>query len=345
MSWSGLPSTAPCDLTQPIPQGPSSPAHPEATSFLTLPPEIRNAIYDELLGPAREIEVYAHDSAWHPVIDPAFSARARAGLVLLSTCRQIYHELATAIFANNSWTVYRDPRSFSSDLDQADSAAGFLNSIGSHMSMLRKLRIPLWSACATGCKIHWDSSDGVRFKGMQGPVKLSALIRQLWKAPAIARAVEFTSSQVVAQESFHPESARNKPHPDLNVAILNNVVQRLADDSLDLKRYKQQLCEIAVTRDGREGSAHFCVDWLGASGRSFERRFDISNQGTTLVWKPVVVSQLLDFPMTVSNQIFAHVVPPRDYGTSCTARNIVQGPSLVLASVCRELRFRYHNYF
>ena len=100
-------ATATDNLPPPV----SHPIDPDAPSLLTLPGEVRNAIYEALF--IREDPTQIHENGINPL--GYHSGSAVPGTALLQSCRQIQHEATGVFYARNAFRLVLpegvDPRS------------------------------------------------------------------------------------------------------------------------------------------------------------------------------------------------------------------------------------------
>lgn len=211
--------------TYPIAQGQSRPCDANARSFLDLPSEIRNQIYDLLCK--QEAPVYLHDadlceperpfpSPWPEMYSTEYAwdqAREyvafkgvhlrekqifRHGFgpakVLLSTCREVYHECAPLLYSENDFVITRssfrcdegsskgEELQYSGDYHQVSFAPRWLRSIGANIHALRKVIIDADTMCPTSCRTYTQE------------LQLLPLISLLWQHPRLRDIVSIAHS-------------------------------------------------------------------------------------------------------------------------------------------------------
>lgn len=173
-----------------IPKACSAPADPSDPSFLTtLPPEIRNAVYEVLFKRNKPVLVhnvdayYARESLkiestshWlfeeeieegldemydHDVDGNAeFRHNFHLALPLLDSCRQIYYESAGVFYGANTFVVSRALHRHDiqdhehSPYCQIIFAPKWLSQLGSQYSLLRKVVIDIDAICPHPCFQH-----------------------------------------------------------------------------------------------------------------------------------------------------------------------------------------------
>lgn len=79
----------------------SQPARSDTPSFLDLPAEIRNSVYDFLFKFDTELRLKC---CGRPDISQAAAAPVQ-GIALLSTCRQIHEEATTILYSQNTFAM------------------------------------------------------------------------------------------------------------------------------------------------------------------------------------------------------------------------------------------------
>jgi hypothetical protein len=233
-----------------IPKTVSSPADPAAPSFLsTLPPEIRNRIYEVLFK--RDGEVLLHDAkayrqqireyltamgyrykdsmALHACGENCNYCHGFGGCVsLLRTCRQIYHEAVGVLYGSNAFrfSQLRIPAKPGQYRHQ-EYAPRMLASIGSQFGFLAIVSIDLqvchtWQTCDSGSR--WF--DILPFLSLRW-THLHSRCRFQFMDPV-------PGLKKKSKDSI-PQVHR---HFDVPVHVLNNLLVTLGDeDILNIRRY------------------------------------------------------------------------------------------------------------
>ncbi|KAH4080451.1 hypothetical protein HBH46_229970 [Parastagonospora nodorum] len=342
----------------------SSPADPNAPSFLTsLPPEMRNAIYEVLFK--REEPVLVHNAhqyhAHEPyrddqtdmevymtevtLFDQIFEAEIGAdaefhhdlheSLPLLHSCRQIYHECAGVLYGCNEFVVSRALNRHDLDFDelhpngwlysQLEYAPIWLEQLGSQCSLLRKVVIDVDALCPTGCEGALDDID------------LLPLARFLWYHASGDCTLKFAhTGRMLTMHS----GGTARDH-ETSATIFNNMLSALITrDALGLKKYslsKHYLADMEVSVRKRKGT----LTYRARDG--YYSRVDemlILDGGRTLRFQEMTQgrSVLLQLPRNILHTIIryawsslGHLVFDVDNRTAC-------GIPFNIFEVNRELR-------
>ncbi|EAT81294.1 hypothetical protein SNOG_11586 [Parastagonospora nodorum SN15] len=328
----------------------SSPADPNAPSFLTsLPPEMRNAIYEVLFK--REEPVLVHNAhqyhAHEPyrddqtdmevymtevtLFDQIFEAEIGAdaefhhdlheSLPLLHSCRQIYHECAGVLYGCNEFVVSRALNRHDLDFDelhpngwlysQLEYAPKWLEQLGSQCSLLRKVVIDVDALCPTGCEGAMDDVD------------MLPLARFLWYHANRDCTLEFAHTGRMLP-MHDGETARDH---EASANTFNNMLSALVTrDTLGIKKYslsKHYLVDMEVSVRKRKGA----LTYRARDG--YYSRVDeilISDEGRTLIFQERTQNQsvLLQLPQNILHTIIryaqsslGHLVLDVDNRTAC----------------------------
>ena len=123
---------------------PSQPADPTKASFLTLPAEIRNNVYDILLGFAEPVEVrWDHVRRSEPPRNQFRTneiLKLSVGLIL--SCRGIHDEVVSTFYTNNIFKLTLG-RGIWSHLAILQAPAALFRSIGSQANILTHVSVDL----------------------------------------------------------------------------------------------------------------------------------------------------------------------------------------------------------
>jgi hypothetical protein len=293
-----------------IPKTVSSPADPSAPSFLsTLPPEIRNPIYEVLFK--RDGEVLLHDAkAYREGLRQALGiegaceypgcggdvnhnvdVESDAGdqgyrhgfekyIALLRTCRQIHHEAAGVLYGSNT---FRFPHvciaGTRPQIPPLEYPVRMLSSIGSHFQVLSKVSVDV-QACHEGCT---------------SLINMLPFLRLRWVHLKARCVIQFTDPVSALNEQsaqISPPGYRRRAVP---AYVLNNLLVSLGDrDMLDIKRYasySRLIPEIHIRyiyeeyhRDIYE-ECHGAVCYSKVTGpTSIWRDFNILDEGMNVEW-------------------------------------------------------------
>ena len=299
-----------------ITQSMSQPADPDAPSFLTnLPAEIRNTVYRILFTRDQPIEITDREEqrnypVWLEYIDitedeeleerieeeAAIYTKWRGhdfdqGINLLRTCRQIYWEAIGTLYSANSFCVTSPQHRHNWTLLQIKTVADFIESIGTHISLITKLSIDIDRLCPYTCA---DQAD----------VDLLPLVRILWSRPSIAPQISFTTGLCPIDPNLHGWS-NDVSNQSISVARMNRILHMLSvADHLDLRRYgrfERLVREIRVcVYTDTEARARNWVShgFFSSRDRQYDaREFDIDEVDGTLTWSSTPVRLLNDLPI------------------------------------------------
>jgi hypothetical protein len=285
----------------------SSPADPSEVSLLTtLPPELRNQVYQWLFQYDDPVLIHNADSfheecqrpgLYGPLMD--FYSRYEAevgtdkefrhdfheGLALLSSCRQIHDEASGILYGGNTFVFSRVIRRHDShpwalhnhkEYFQVNYTGEWLKKIGSQFFRLKKIVINVDTMCL------WDGC------GHSEDIDFLPLLRLIWKQPEFLKVISFGNTGRILFDDESSDEDTDRDERTNGALVLNNLLTTFAvDDVLDIRKYSFSAhLMIAVnlcTRPGHreEGYVYRKV------GRVTERpEFLVSDEGKTLRWKP-----------------------------------------------------------
>lgn len=249
-----------------IPKRVSSPADPNEPSFLNLPAEIRNRIYELLF--TRDEPVLLHNAKAYHAIPPQaphhpyrneltaafddeyeneidqgqlFVHDFRTVTPALLVCRQVYAEAVGYLYNNNTFMfsrpLYRhDVRNGEDDCVEHDDESYFvtnyvaqwLQNLGSQLKLLNEVRIDVGALCPDLC------DRGMPF------ISILNLVRMLWRYPYLADVIAFSQREPTDREKNevgrfkHSEEENDMEHADSLQGILIAIG---VQDVLNLRRY------------------------------------------------------------------------------------------------------------
>jgi hypothetical protein len=316
-----------------IPKTVSSPADPSAPSILrTLPPELRNRIYDVLFHCKKPLVLYdavAHRArlfevmTWRDVdsgqlgdVEPETEdEKIRYNLAqsmnLLQTCRQVYYEAAGVLYGSNSFH-------FSRLLDADDHkhhklheyAPKLLSSMGSHYSLLTKVSIDVPSFCTPH---HSCSSEELQFD-------LLPFLRLIWANPDSSCKMIFVNSDSEYNNMLRILNlSASVTH--VSAKLLNNLLLTLGhDDALNIKRYARfhRLMPAVVVYPALDGLPRAWVAYrLSDTVTDMDRictYFDVHENGRFVKWTPQAPDRasgsLLQLPWKIQDTINRYASTP-----------------------------------
>ncbi|KAI4674051.1 uncharacterized protein J4E88_008518 [Alternaria novae-zelandiae] len=278
-----------------IPKTTSGPADPRAPSILTtLPPEIRNRIYEYLFkrdGPIvvddgqAHVELlvrghgihYTHSGVEQQVRDEDLCDVFADCTDLLLSCRQVYHEAVGVLYGENTFF-------FSQFLErQMHFTCTWLSRIGSHYQLLSRVSIEAKS---------YSPRDTRQYE-------LFPLLKLVWSHPQAKCKFTFVrSGSSLFQEQSNSAGLHN---PVTAACLMNRVLLELGTaDVLNLRQYAKYSGLISSIMICYHQQNHWgYVEYNYPIARSFpdpERRFDILDHGSKVQWKESEQLNLLSLP-------------------------------------------------
>jgi len=248
--------------SSPIRPGNSLPVNPAAPSLVTLPVELRNAIFEEFcIAPG----VFVLEKPRHPADTECNNTPAiKKGmpdicvLPLLQSCRQIYYEVSAMFYQGNHFRVVEfDIKHHHGHVQALMHSVGlWLQQLGSQLSLLRYVSISTDLYCQL-CR----RQSSWKF------LPLLSIVKAFWMQK------ETLDLQVLIET--HPDQ---RPR----VLFLNSVIQSLvADTDLALCRAKNLILDIHLGPKFRFNQVYWkgsgCQKYMGA--QKFVTFFNISNAG------------------------------------------------------------------
>ena len=345
---------------KPIPRTLSASANPGALSFLSLPGEVRNRVYELLVPTNEEIEITrrARDTPTSVVssLRSNFLLSRKAKCVsLFSSCRQIYHESISLLLSSNTWVLSVGDNWYATE---ATNLVAWMEILGSSATMLRKVIINLIVIPDNRSHeiVYGDTVEIFQF------VRLGNLAKALWADRDAKFKIELAMYDRTNDYEYLPLKSRWR-HGKISHAVVSNVLQALGEDSLHLKRYGRQIHDILVSLDSSEGYVHFNYVSPDCSriGNACGRWFSIADNGTTLSFLPTKRPALMALPKRAKEQIFDSItfMPPahrHSRNPDCTnnpypqvchdlALGTVEGATPILAALNSALRSQYRRQF
>ena len=365
--------------SKPIPETPAIPAVAGAKTLFSLPGEIRNKIYGYLLPAQGEIEInqLVRGQRFASAVNLPIHTRHAHALKLLITCRQVYHEATSLFLSSNTWVISRawyDKSGYR--VTQADDLATWLTILGSSTAMVQKIIVNLAENTHNGdSRLEWrlniDSSQDT--SDMVEAVKLGNLLKCLWATPNAIREIQFVSPEAAGKDykyrdnndfnpmfsKRHPENRGNKTHPVFDTSAITNAFIALRRDDLGLKNCGRLVHDVLIRRDGLEGYILFDYNYYKTSHdrprveRTYvERKFSITNGGTTLSLQPTDIPGLTNLPQHLRIRLFESLYlakgfldPWRSTVTIDLDQKIIVGATPVLESVSQHLRSECYYRF
>ncbi|KAI4962438.1 hypothetical protein J4E86_001473 [Alternaria arbusti] len=270
-------ATATDNLPPPV----SHPTDPDVPSLVTLPGEVRNAIYEALF--IREDPIQIHANSFDPL--GYHSGSVVLGTALLQSCRQIQYEATGIFYARNVFQLVLPVST--DDEDGLVWAMDWLRIIGKQPSFL--------------CVIQLDINNLLE---ADGDLEILPILAYTWKLEHKDMAVSFVKSPerlIVGFQGNRPWSANHTAKINKGLSTL------IADPSNLLRKYciASMLLRVKLDTDGSEvlisyrhnhrgGGNWMTQGRISISDEGLESVFDLTNQTTNLNLKSLAgVNRLL----------------------------------------------------
>jgi len=283
-----------------IPKTKSAAADPSARSFLTtIPPEIRNRIYEYLLKSDEPVLLrddhaslgrFRHESSivcGQRVVERGFRHGLSGCVGLLLSCRQVYHEAAGIFYGQNHFMFSQCPR------QQANSTCKWLVSIGSNYELLSRVSINV-------------DGFGIRSRAYD----LLPLLKLIWNHPQAKCQFAFAGSGLPLANGWNTNAYSDDRIPPS--ALLNGVLFALGTtDALGLKQYaiSSRLMSSITFCYGAFGSTSGYVKHTDGGTKHYpphsRKEFDILNHGSKVQWKESKQLSFLSLPNVLLSAINA----------------------------------------
>jgi hypothetical protein len=281
-----------------IPRIISGPAEKNAPSFLmTLPPELRNRIYEELfqcdgdllLEIAKPQRLYRDELNLFYKSSRPGHRRSIPGVTLLQACRQVYHEAAGVLYSCKTVRLPAIPVAArfltvvrSSTESQYRDAPTWLTSFGSQLSLVRKIVIEINNCYSDDhCDCDWPDLS----------IEILPMLKFIWANPAALPKICFAKTELTVEQAHNamPDGRTISYH--MPVRILNNLLVSIgSNDWLSIKRYanyKRLLASVFVymENDRLESYVVFkkCED-PNTNDPETDQKFDILDEGKLVRW-------------------------------------------------------------
>jgi hypothetical protein len=259
----------------------SSPADPGATSYLDLPAELRNWVYEAYLKYDEKVHL-AYDgkgtitAAWRPknrqpnwptgydnmtpntTKSRTWPRKTYARQIqLLRVCKQIHEEAASMLYSNKFYIA----KSIDAHPVTHDTTGHYVNQtptiwlrqIGQHKYFVRRLVIDLGSTCPSGCD-GTDQTLGHTFRRTDGYLQFGDLLRAIW-ASDLKIAITFVAAARHCHIRFEDVDHQNSPTSQAltDAERLSKTFEALAKDELDMKKFRRVIGDIGITPNGTGG--------------------------------------------------------------------------------------------
>lgn len=213
----------------------SKPEDPDASSFLTLPGEIRNAVYEILFKKEEDIFLISRtesidDVIWTPI----------PGVNLLASCQQVFGEAVGLLYSNNTFTILAPTHQSPTSLIRR--AADWLTGNGHFSVLVRRVQFEM------RCMSYWS-------------VELDKLplLRHIWMNSRTGLEVTFVNN---TRHPYAKDWGLDSYYSDFaKASAVNQAVKFLATyTDLNIKRFArfpQRLEEITLLDGMRNGQVIF----------------------------------------------------------------------------------------
>ncbi|KAI4610611.1 hypothetical protein J4E83_008225 [Alternaria metachromatica] len=221
----------------PLSGGNSKPADPRKHSLVTLPAELRNKIFEDLVEFSEPIKVtfrrHFEYSSEH--ISFSLDPEHQHQRSLLLTCRTIYSDVASAFYANNKFLIAPDSYQYSqrSQMTVAEVAVLFLQRLGSQVHWIRKVILDITTR-------QWASKfDRCGYPYTYDVFEVGILLEFLWHH-RLAIEVAYLQDKVASWEVC-------------NAPAMTRIMRCILEGQMMLKASRSQMLEIAIKYDGSGG--------------------------------------------------------------------------------------------
>ncbi|KAH3911201.1 hypothetical protein HBH56_131710 [Parastagonospora nodorum] len=325
----------------------SKPADPTAPSFLDLPAELRNRVYQLYFKSTSTLRLASaqngqvkmiHGLASHrfpqtncysttsqdlnlKLLDPVGPFE----LQLLRVCRQLHQETASMLYSNQ----FCIEKKLGAHLTTHDATGHYVNhistewlrQIGQHRVFISKLVIDLESVCPGRC----DTKQSLlqTFQPEDGYIQFGKLLQAIW-----ANDLKIVISFVYQCRYSEPVLGRlpwTEAHTEYQGPIsaenITVLFQALARDDLGMKKFRNAIGDVGIEKHGEFGIIVFWTpEWRHGESHGHiishdgynslfvhSRRFSLSEDGRVTVDK-LTVPKLLGLPQAIITKIVAHTL-------------------------------------
>ena len=252
--------TKAASATDSLPPPVSRPIDPDALSLVTLPGEVRNAIYEALFICEDPIQIHANG------FDPLsyHSGSVVLGTTLLQSCRQIQHEATGVFYARNVFRLVLpegvDPRS------GLFWAMHWLRIIGEQSSSVRAIQLDISGS------LEYDTD----FDVLQ-------ILKYVWKPEHKSMAVYFVTPPERLPMGFSEWCAND------TIKVNKGMSALIADPSKLLRKYSRipsMLSRVDLNRNGSKVYVSYRQNHRGRSNWMEDSRITISDEGELCMVPP-----------------------------------------------------------
>lgn len=186
-------------------QGWSRPQHAHEQSFLTMPPEVRNKVYELCFVPSEEFIIvdsleHNYEPAWNCGYGAMYDSRTEDSCgrwlrgeqfsaykcdiptALLRSCRQIYSESASLFYKRNTFVISVSQHRHNPAFRQLRTLTRWIESIGSQRHWLRRVHVDVDAVCSHSCRYRDDR------------INVVAAVKSLWSRPEVMSCIRFVAT-------------------------------------------------------------------------------------------------------------------------------------------------------
>ncbi|KAF2737131.1 hypothetical protein EJ04DRAFT_521355 [Polyplosphaeria fusca] len=334
LTLSGITSKKPNAIQ--IPRVVSSPANAAKPSYLTLPAEIRNTIYELLFK--REGPIFPVNPPFHEHLERELQPRDEndysdsplpqphnlcSALTLLSSCRQIYCEAVGILYGQNTFVVCWLRGGDHSVTNLVAWAARWIMDLGTQTDHLQNVSVDIGQWCDEICECEYYNEEWY--------INLLPLLRVISVYPFLSGKIRFQSSARCSQ---------------LVIATLTKVLVTLVEsDDLNIARYfrfNRLLRKVEVTSDATRGWVEYGSpnDTTG-----LDQIFQICDSGDIIVEPKRQPLSPYGLGSGILDAILSHALKPPGGVCFDLDKGITSAVSISLCAVNKYLRDRASTYF
>ncbi|KAI4640461.1 hypothetical protein J4E93_008667 [Alternaria ventricosa] len=307
----------------PIAVGDSKRENSDKHSFLELPGEIRNQIYEYFVKSPSPLDVRYHGiNCWTTTLYLRLNGEVRIPINIFLSCRKLYHEAASAFYGNNTFTLKPDDAG-ETNHSYIEIASIFITRLGSQAPWLSKLELDV--SCLKGYEDHsCYEGNGSAFPSIKWKwddiFEVMPLLRAIWSRN-LKVLVSFNKVVDDSPQGFILRTT-------CDTTAMTVVFQSICQGQLQLQRYGQHLRAVALKRDGSGGVLCWGTTqpppgpYYGPTRRfqanpDYLTDFIAEDNGSRLklVTKRSTPLTLLTLPESLQQRIYSMVVHPVE-GTS-----------------------------
>ncbi|KAF7578606.1 WD40 repeat protein [Pyrenophora tritici-repentis] len=241
----------------------SKPHDPNAKSFLTLPAELRNRIYDLLFESKERMRVIfskTHKSE-DEITGTHFRSKTGSAVALFSTYKKILKEAAPVLYTRNTFILSQEkaPMLRIGSHKKVGAVGPFqtwISTIGSNAQLLRHVTLDVYATC------YDENYFYPRWSGQideTGVLDVLGILQVLWSAD-LTLEMSFIVATCLSDSSWDRS---------YNVAAMTRNFHALRDDQLNLRRYLPLLDAVHLNLNGSGG----LILWYTSANHASEDKY------------------------------------------------------------------------